>query len=193
MKTMKKFTSINYLHTRMTKSFPPTRPECHLWGKSPETLDIVCFWFYNRTRRTRCIVEHVHRVASRTSPNLFSVFCVCNGHRKRGKKNTKKQRVLIKQQQFLFSIQQLEPALNSDFGEVAWYIFPPESLWLLFHANIHSEFACVQGEIAWSNRTPEIYRILLRFFLLINLYQWFIQHQKQSIQHLQLYDLLTTK
>jgi hypothetical protein len=91
MKTMKKFTSINYLHTRMTKSFPPTRPECHLWGKSPETLDIVCFWFYNRTRRTRCIVEHVHRVASRTSPNLFSVFCVCNGHRKRKKQTNKKE------------------------------------------------------------------------------------------------------
>ena len=105
--------------------------------------------------------------------------------RKRRKKERKKKhkKAALKQQQFLFSIQQLEPALNSDFGEVAGYIFPPESLWLLFHANIHSEFACVQGEfeIAWSNKTPEMYQILLRFFLLINLYQWFIQHQKQSI------------
>jgi len=39
---------------------------------------------------------------------------------KGGKKRTQRSReYLIKQQQFLFSIQQLEPALNSDFGEVA--------------------------------------------------------------------------
>ena len=106
---------------------PPDRNIAY-GGKSPETLDIVCFWFYNRTRRTRCIVEHVHRVASRTSPNLFSVFCVCNGHRKRGKKRTQRSReYLIKQQQFLFSIPQLEPALNSDFGEVCLiYLSPRE-------------------------------------------------------------------
>jgi len=72
------------------------------------------------------------------------------------------------------------------------YLSPREFVAVIPCKN-YSEFACVQGEIAWSNRTPEIYRILLRFFLLINLYQWFIQHQKQSIYHIRLYDLLTKK
>ena len=57
--------------------------------------------------------KHVHGRACAQEfhpgpPNLLSVFCGCNEKKK---------------QQFTFLMHQLEPTLNSVFGEVAWFIF----------------------------------------------------------------------
>ena len=115
-----------------------------------------------------------------TTPNLLSIFCKSNRRAKPEKKlikilTTKKQKVPNKKAAILFLLDWLQPVaskfcpgrgcmINLDLGRVCGSLLTTKNKQTI-------GFLC--GEIAWSTRTPGIYRIFLRFFFLNGLCQWF--------------------